>query len=104
MSKHTPGPWEVNSIFANKITTADTKSEIAWAIILSDHDETIANACLIAAAPDLLLALRNLELGVSLFEARYLHDPKNITVAWEQLDQYKQAAQELLAKFEEAKA
>lgn len=57
-TQHTPGPWVVNPIQPNQIATADAKQEIARATVLNDQHETIANARLIAAAPDLLDALK----------------------------------------------
>lgn len=57
-TQHTPGPWVVNLIQLNQIATADAKLEIARATVLRDQHKTIANARLIAAAPDLLEALK----------------------------------------------
>lgn len=54
---HTPGPWVVNPIQLNQIATADARMEIARATVLNDQHETITNAKLMAAAPDLLEAL-----------------------------------------------
>lgn len=61
MTKHTPGPWFVGPHPGNNAGTD-------WRMILSSHDpnypplyvaEAIEpDACLIAAAPDLLAALR----------------------------------------------
>jgi hypothetical protein len=60
MSKHTPGPWHVNA--------GDYKYHIYYSREQSDHyfvevdgnddDEAKANARLIAAAPELLAALK----------------------------------------------
>lgn len=58
MTKHTPGPWVVNPIQLNQIATPDARLEIARATVLRDQHETIANARLIAAAPELLEALK----------------------------------------------
>jgi hypothetical protein len=62
MSKHTPGPWHVDA--------GDYKYHIYYSREQSDHyfvevdgdddDEAKANARLIAAAPDLLAALKAL--------------------------------------------
>jgi hypothetical protein len=76
MSKHTPGPWrvtsaqphgaEVSAKSARPLRTTRTVS-VAWCGTASsfgkhetqviDADEAYANACLVAAAPDLLDAL-----------------------------------------------
>lgn len=72
MSKHTPGPWRVgsNSVGGPTITTADKRSTIADIRTCGgvhcggpQHPETTANARLIAAAPDLLEALREMVAG-----------------------------------------
>lgn len=58
-TNHTPGPWTVsnNSVFGNhgviKPLVADLDGRF-------DDDESKANAALIAAAPDLLVALQDL--------------------------------------------
>jgi hypothetical protein len=69
MSKHTPGPWKTvarNYPIADtgdydgcwEVLTGDPKKPIVQ--IWGDSDEDEANARLIAAAPDLLEALRRL--------------------------------------------
>ena len=64
MSKHTPGPWVIDwnmsrlDIFSADATTL--VSTLRRSALSSKMDETAkANARLIAAAPDLLEALRN---------------------------------------------
>lgn len=62
MSKHTPGPWEVSEDDPCEIESADGRfvamvlpaPELNWDM----NAEREANARLIAAAPDLLAALR----------------------------------------------
>lgn len=68
MSKHTPGPWKFvhsctieaerpggNEVLGELFSAGDNNKE-------SDiDDETEANGCLIAAAPELLEALKNIE-------------------------------------------
>ena len=56
-TQHTPGPW--------RVTTAKVMAENGRAICLIENrklhegfQESSANACIIAAAPDLLAALR----------------------------------------------
>jgi len=55
---HTPGPWAVNPLMLNQIATADAAHEVAQATVLHPAVVTVANARLIAAAPDLLAALQ----------------------------------------------
>lgn len=71
MNKHTPGPWDIhfdrqdNEIYG-KITGATITVEPNTAIArvcgidTNEHDERLANARLIAAAPELLEALREI--------------------------------------------
>ena len=59
MDKHTPGPWRITTDFIGVYDKdarciADMDSESAHEI---GYDESLANARLIAAAPDLLAAL-----------------------------------------------
>ena len=58
MSKHTPGPWRLNSwqITGNGATIADLRSWPNETLMIRLEAE--ANARLIAAAPELLEALR----------------------------------------------
>jgi len=69
MSKHTPGPWVISG---DEINTADGQTKIAEVIggdgrrfqDEEDNTECLADARLIAAAPDLLEALEAaMELG-----------------------------------------
>lgn len=69
-TKHTPGPWRIDPDFNRDVQTADGAHEIATAeygkplctdadySVPQDFDEAIANARLMAAAPDLLAALQ----------------------------------------------
>ena len=54
MSKHTPGPWHIGS---NMILKVINGSYFSIAEVNDWEDETVPNARLIAAAPDLLEAL-----------------------------------------------
>lgn len=63
MSKHTPGPWAVNPLCA-QVDAFDGKDgdplpvcQLLWPTDRRTEATTEANACLIAAAPDLLEAL-----------------------------------------------
>jgi hypothetical protein len=63
--RHTPGPWkiETNTLGCKNITSGTeffTCTEIGWTHGVADETEDVANAHLIAAAPDLLSALQNL--------------------------------------------
>lgn len=74
MSKFTSGPWkfEFNSASTNDTHCIEIRSPLGWLSVASlqsftsddrvfdDREETIANARLIAAAPELLDALENL--------------------------------------------
>ena len=84
MSKHTPGPWkqygqEVFSDDKNETFICNTPE---W---LDDpsYDEQIANARLIAAAPELLAALKAMRNRLAYAElidqelVRYVRDPQD---------------------------
>lgn len=59
-AKHTPGPWRGDcEIIGNSRVVATT----AWCSGFKEEDE--ANARLIAAAPDLLAALKRITAGLS---------------------------------------
>lgn len=73
MAQHTPGPWRANAEFGYDIETADGHFQIATVRDESDDllldrqyapipSEADANARLIAAAPDLLQALKTARL------------------------------------------
>ena len=66
MSKHTPGPWETdrNNVHSGQIATINHCLNNDWIEVWSpkatwaNEEEMEANARLIAAAPDLLAALK----------------------------------------------
>ena len=66
MRKHTPGPWHTDGL----TTVQGPRPEYEICVCLTDADDVItaemaiANAALIAAAPDLLEALKELLGGV----------------------------------------
>lgn len=82
-AKHTPGPWQIGSRYGNtKVEIADASYDRAICTVWTHQDEgsTVefekrfqplpcgaANARLIAAAPDLLAALKDLEWALTYF-------------------------------------
>ena len=68
--KHTPGPWAVNP-FAAQVDAFNenggaTVCELLWPTEVRSEAETEANARLIAAAPDLLAALKALRRYITI--------------------------------------
>ena len=59
--KHTPAPWEACNVGDysdyDGLCRVILGDDLRIAVVLGDHDESEANARLIAAAPDLLAAL-----------------------------------------------
>ncbi len=100
MAAHTPGPWQVEQLepidFPGRLNYAVTCNRkgievmaITGIVGAGDDAESIANASLIAAAPDLLAALRQfMETGVG--NSTNFHAQ---TMAWD-------AANEAIAKAE----
>lgn len=70
MTKHTKGPWKVGQYlgslrqFVIHMDVGDNGrgSDVAFTSAAFGNDETIANARLIAASPDLLEALQAIEM------------------------------------------
>jgi len=64
--QHTPGPWELQDHRkgADCYTIAAPNRCYVVAELDHDHPEALANARLIAAAPDLLAALQGLEFAI----------------------------------------
>ena len=65
-TKHTPGPWSYignGDVVAKSDKYCGGEKDIA-SVFLTVNDEDEANACLIAAAPDLLEALWLLVAGI----------------------------------------
>lgn len=60
MSKHTPGPWAPSDETCNYVWSGDT-----CVARMAETDEKEANARLIAAAPELLEALRRVAMNGS---------------------------------------
>lgn len=61
MNKHTPGPWRVSGVNSTDIEADSNSTFWAWVSVDTPEEERKPNALLIAAAPDLLEALENLE-------------------------------------------
>jgi hypothetical protein len=77
--KHTPGPWKIGTPPPNGEQTIGTQSGMMVAVAVTGvnfEQQTIANAKLIAAAPDLLEALQSIvasaEDGCSAINTRFL--------------------------------
>lgn len=70
MSKHTPGPWRVGTPGPNGLYTVGTRQGLMTAMVahsanhLAECEQTIADARLIAAAPELLDALQNILMHI----------------------------------------
>lgn len=96
--KHTPGPWfsqyDDNGFY--EIGSEAVTLRLAFTYGEGDTDE--ANARLIAAAPDLLEALRNLELGANTVNACYTRNPGNFAATLRDLREYAAAARAVIAK------
>lgn len=72
MTQHTPGPWALNGYqvergegIARTVATVAPRRQIGTDYAAPDADTAMANARLIAAAPDLLAALQGLAWAVS---------------------------------------
>lgn len=76
-TRHTPGPWRING----SLITSQAAMALQVAIVYPpkvgnaprDIDERDANARLIAAAPDLLDALRLLLDGLQTYAPEFMH-------------------------------
>jgi hypothetical protein len=75
VSAHTPGPWKVHDLYPHVIVTEKDDEENLLHIDYTGDDNgiacapTSADAKLIAAAPDLLAALKRLSREVGLLSA-----------------------------------
>jgi len=58
MNTHTPGPWHIGTRSSGRAIYGSKGEEVATFTGLSMPDEELANARLIAAAPELLDALK----------------------------------------------
>jgi len=77
MGKHTPGPWNVYDFGHGGcyIGTSDRPSVTQSICVVGNVREGKANAALIAAAPDMLLALESLECSLNCLRME-LADPQ----------------------------
>ena len=64
MTKFTPGPWTAT---AKRVTAPETEDRLALDVQINggNRDDNKANARLIAAAPDMLVALRRAVLALA---------------------------------------
>lgn len=85
-TQHTPAPWSVTKGSPQAGIIAAPNRSLGIAEVFGGGETDIANAQLIAAAPDLLAALENLVTAVNLFA----HNPDG----WDELKQ----AQAAIAK------
>lgn len=62
VNRHTPRPWKVDEVRLGQLVIRSEESrlvaEVSHRSSIDDNDETMANARLMAAAPDLLLACK----------------------------------------------
>ena len=95
MSEHTPGPWEE---FIDERGEVWVSGSNGWVCYIGDMEDTTAedhyNARLIAAAPDLLEALKEIAKG----EGAFSLDP--LTFAENTIENMKEIAQAAIAKVE----
>ena len=76
--KHTPGPWEVKE-YKNKTLFV---KRVADTIPITGAHMSKANACLIAAAPDLLEACKEM---ITFYEDKELMPPDKFPAMWERV-------------------
>lgn len=73
-TKHTPGPWEFDGPHHNIIVWSSPNNRICF---MTSDGPTEANARLIAAAPDLLEALKNIVNSIE------VHDHPAVMMAFD---------------------
>lgn len=105
-NQHTPGPW-MRTHGSGRYYIKTDKHSIATVFSSNGEfgcptnptsEQASANARLIAAAPELLEALRNLELGANTVEACYTRNPGNFASALRDLREYSELARAAIAK------
>ena len=114
MSAHTPGPWvcERDRDPPNRPQIATVAWVADWCVGIptpgypggnyrdAEYGTNEADARLIAAAPDLLKALRDLEISANTVNRCYSHNPANFAVALAGLKDSAEAARAAIAKAE----
>jgi hypothetical protein len=100
-SKHTPGPWTVyddsNDGKTGRIEIAAIGKTVAR-IYNSVPAQDLPNALLMAAAPDLLEALSNLELSANTVQYCFDRRPENFGTALTQLTADAKRARDAIAR------
>lgn len=91
--QHTPGPWWLD-LHCNVQCSAGL---VAFPCISSGLPQR-ANGLLVAAAPDLLKALRDIEVGANTVDGCYSRNPGNFAAALRDLREYAEAARVAIAK------
>jgi len=81
MTQHTPGPWHVGVKQAEKIIYDASGWAVANATVYHGENDAKANARLIAAAPDLLEALKTLQSMASTFPNELHKDHPDVVAA-----------------------
>ena len=84
MTKHTPGPWYTrkNDASITALLRNGTASTVAHVDFSKSRDEWVANARLIAAAPDMLAALEMVEsllIGVAMTDYPVITELEKVT-------------------------
>lgn len=99
-TKHSPGPWKLayDKGSNRDIMTNNARVATAWLAYVTP-EEYHANAHLIAAAPDLLEALRELDAAID-DEALYEPDDDEHAKALDRLIEAQKAARAAIAKAE----
>ena len=78
MSKHTPGPWDVSHVGHSQPLPCDFRVHTESG---ATRDEWEANAALIAAAPDLLAALKAAIACIPINQDKTVHEQARAAIA-----------------------
>jgi hypothetical protein len=75
MSKHTPGPWKIITSWNDYMVEGPNGEEIIWQDGNYDTPTiSLEDACLIAAAPDLLMALNQVMSWIDNWSPEFVYD------------------------------